>query len=164
MSDLIAIGYPDRATAERVRGRVVDLAERGELDVEDVLVVATDQDGRITPVLATFGVGAASIGGAMWGGVIGMMFIGPLLGMVAGGAIAGRVAWKKAFGDSGISEKFILDLRDTLEPGSAAIVLLVRDVQLDRLDRFEERGRVIHTSLSDSDEAQLDAALAAAKR
>jgi uncharacterized membrane protein len=32
MSDLIAIGYPDRATAERVRGRVVELAERGELD------------------------------------------------------------------------------------------------------------------------------------
>ena len=93
----------------------------------------------------------------------GLIFLAPLLGMAVG-ALAGGAAWKSSFGDVGVAESFVNELRESLMPGSAALVLLVREVALDEiLPRIQEQGHVIRTSLSDNVEAQLAAALAAAR-
>jgi uncharacterized membrane protein len=98
----------------------------------------------------------------MWGGLIGLVFLAPLLGMAVG-ALAGGAAWKSTFGEVGVAESFVDELRTSLTPGSAALVLLVREVTPEKvLPHIREHGRVIQTSLSDKVEAQLDAALAAA--
>lgn len=55
------------------------------------------------------------------------------------------------------------ELRDKLTPGSGAMILLVRDVDVEQvLAGIEEHGHVIQTSLSDDVEAQLEAAVTAA--
>ena len=82
---------------------------------------------------------------------------------MAVGALAGGAVWKSTFGDAGVAESFVDELRESLTPGSAALVLLVREMTPEKvLPQIREHGRVIQTSLSDKVEAQLAAALAAA--
>jgi uncharacterized membrane protein len=96
------------------------------------------------------------------GGLIGLIFLAPLLGMAVG-ALAGGAAWKSTFGEAGVAESFVDELRESLTPGSAALVLLVREMAPDKvLPQIREHGRVIQTSVSDKVEAQLAVALAAA--
>jgi uncharacterized membrane protein len=162
VSDLIAIAYPDEAAAMRARSNVWEGLEKGVLEVEDALVMIRAEDGSVDIRQGSSGTGAAAAGGAMWGGLIGLVLLVPLLGMAAGAA-AGAAVWKHAVGDSGIDESFVTDLRDSLTPGSAALVLLVRKWIPEKvLPRIQEHGRVIQTSLGEKLEKQLDAALSAA--
>ena len=163
MSDLIAIAYPDEAAARRARTNLTAGIEKGLIQVEDAVVITYEQDGRIAPVLAGWEVGFAAAGGAVAGGLIGLILLGPLLGLAVGGAVAGGAAWKSKFSDSGISEKFVYELSDSLAPGNAALIVLVRELDPEKvLPHLHQPGHVVHTSLSDEVEAQLDAALAAA--
>jgi uncharacterized membrane protein len=160
VSDLIAIAYPDQATVERARENLSKGVRDGLLEVEDVVVILRDEEGRVEVRQGSTGVGAAAAGGAIWGGLIGLIFLAPLLGMAVG-AVAGGTVWNSMFGEPGVAESFVTDLRENLTPGSAALVVLVRDVDVDKvLPHIQERGHIIQTSLSDQVEAQLDAALA----
>jgi uncharacterized membrane protein len=47
MSILIAVAYPDRETAEKVRGELARLTREHVIEIEDT-VVATREDGRIS--------------------------------------------------------------------------------------------------------------------
>ena len=162
MSELIAIAYADEAAVDRATANVAEAVEKGLLEVEDLVVVVRDEDGTVDVRQGSTGVGTAAVGGAMWGGLIGLVFLAPLLGMAVG-ALAGGAVWKSAFGDEGVAESFVDELRESLTPGSAALVLLVRQVTPEKvLPHIREHGRIIQTSLSDKVEAQLDAALAAA--
>jgi uncharacterized membrane protein len=59
-----------------------------------------------------------------------------------------------------VDDNFMRDLGAKLEPGSAAVFVLVRRVTADKvLDRIEHRGEVLKTSLSTEAEEQLRAAL-----
>ena len=98
----------------------------------------------------------------MWGGLIGLIFLAPLLGMAVG-PLAGGAVWTSSFGGVGVAESFVDELRESLMPGSAALVLLVREMNPDKVPpRIQEHAHLIETSLSDNVEAQLAAALAAA--
>jgi len=102
---------------------------------------------------STTGRGAA--GGALWGGLIGLLFLAPLLGMAIGagtGAVAGKAV------DTGVDDNFMKGLGARLEPGHAALVLLVRSATTDKV--LEEMhgqygGELMQTSLSKEDEEQL---------
>jgi uncharacterized membrane protein len=162
MSDLVAIAYPDEAAVTRATANLAEAIREGLIEVEDVVVIVRDEDGTVDVRQGSTGVGVAAVGGAMWGGLIGLIFLAPLLGMAVG-ALAGGAAWKSIFGEAGVAESFVDELRESLTPGSAALVLLVREMAPDKvLPQIREHGRVIQTSLSDKVEAQLAAALAAA--
>lgn len=169
MRDLIAIAYPDKAAAKRARENLAEGVKKGLLEVEDVVVIAYGDDGSVYPVLGGWEVGFDAVYGAAAGGLIGLILLGPLLGMAAGAAgaaAAGRVAWKKRFDDDVISDRFVSDLWETLTPGTAAMIVLVSEGILEKVLphlQLHEPGRVIHTSLSDEYEAQLEKALEAAK-
>jgi uncharacterized membrane protein len=160
MSDLVAIAYPDLDTARQVAANL-DQAQKAHLiTLEDAVIVERRADGQVKlhqPSLA--GVGAA--GGALWGGLIGLIFFVPLFGMAIGaasGAIAGH------FSDTGVDDEFLKRLGSELDEGKAALILLVRDVTVDKvLPEIKIPGTVIQTSLSNDDEAALQAALDAAK-
>jgi uncharacterized membrane protein len=158
MNHLIAVAYPDVATAEQVRRELVQATKEHLMALEDAVVVEHRQDGKIKlhQAMSTAGVGAA--GGAMWGGLIGLIFLAPLVGMAIGaatGAAAGAVS------DVGVDNAFMKDLGARLEPGGAALILLgraeARDKVLDRVAQYG--GEVIQTSLSKEDEETLRAAL-----
>jgi uncharacterized membrane protein len=160
MSDLVAIAYPDLNTARQVAANL-DQAQKAHLiSLEDAVIVERQADGKVKlhqPSMA--GVGAA--GGALWGGLIGLIFFVPLFGMAVGaasGAIAGH------FSDRGVDDEFMKQLGAELGEGKAALILLVREVTVDKiLPEIKIPGTVIQTSLSNEDETQLQAALDAAK-
>jgi uncharacterized membrane protein len=104
--------------------------------------------------------GAGAAGGALWGGLIGLIFFVPLFGMAVGaatGAIAGHMA------DPGVDDTFMKRLGEQLTPGAAALILLVREANTERiLSEVRIPGEIIQTSLSSDAEEALRNALAAA--
>jgi uncharacterized membrane protein len=160
MSDLIAIAYPDQATAERVRGRLGEAVKAKIIELDDVVVVTRSDDGKVKLHQAASPAAAGAAGGAVWGGLIGLIFLAPLLGMAVGaasGAAGGAMA------DYGVDDRFMKELGEKLTPGSAALIVLVRSMTPDKiLPNIQEQGHVIQSSLSNETEEQLNAALAAA--
>jgi uncharacterized membrane protein len=160
MSDLVAIAYPDLDTARQVAANLDEAQKAHLIALEDAVIVERQADGKVKlhqPSLA--GVGAA--GGALWGGLIGLIFFVPLFGMAIGAA-SGAIAGK--FTDTGVDDEFLKRLGSELDEGKAALIVLVRDMTADKiLPEIKIPGTVIQTSLSNEDEASLQAALDAAK-
>ena len=161
MSDLVAIAYKDLATAQEVAQNAAQLQKAHEIELDDMVVIERKQDGKVKlHQPSTAGLGAAS--GALWGGLIGLLFFAPLLGMAIGAA-AGAAGG--ALSDYGIDDKFMKQLGEELEPGGAALLLLIRKVSADKvLPQIKIPGKIIQTSLDDESEQQLADALAAAGR
>jgi uncharacterized membrane protein len=164
VSDLIAITYSDAAAAERARENLRKAVNDGVVQVEDVVVMSRDEDGKLEVRQGSSGVVPATAGGAMAGGLIGLVFLAPLFGMAVG-ALGAGAAWKSMFGDVGVAHGFVDELSRNLTPGAGALLILLREMDLDEIvSRIEERGHVVQTSLNEEVEAQLDAALAAGGR
>ena len=159
MSDLVAVGYPDVATAQQVAGNMVELQKAHELELDDLVVVERKPDGKVKLHQPSTAAGGA-VGGALWGGLIGLLFFVPLFGMAIGAA-AGAAAG--ALTDYGVDNDFMKRLGGELEPGNAAVIALVRSVTIDKvLSQVKIPGNVIQTSLDDETEQRLSEALAAA--
>jgi uncharacterized membrane protein len=158
MSSLVAIAYPDAETAEQVRAQLIQATKEHILQLEDAVVVVHEADGKIKLHQAMSLAGAGAAGGALWGGLIGLLFLAPLFGMAIGAA-SGAVAGKMS--DTGVNDDFMKQLGAKLPPGSAALIALGRsdtpDRVLERLKPFG--GEVIQTSLSDEQEERLRSAL-----
>src|SRR3954453_2133616 len=158
MSTLVAIAYPDTPTAETVRGELVQATKEHLITLEDAVVVEHRPDGKIKLHQGMSLTGAGAAGGALWGGLIGLLFLAPLVGMAIGaasGAAAGKVS------DVGIDDKFMKTLGAKLPPGGAALIALGSTggtgKVLERISQYG--GDVIQTSLSEEDEQRLRAAL-----
>src|SRR5215213_2691672 len=161
MSHLIAIAYPDQASVQRAGENLQKGAREGLIEVEDSVVMLRDENGKLEVREGSTGVGGAALSGAISGGLIGYLLMAPLFG-IAAGAVAGGAILESMFGDAGVAEDFVQELSESLEPGRAALILLVRGLDPDKvLPRMKEQGHVIKTSLSAEVEAQLDAALGA---
>jgi uncharacterized membrane protein len=159
MSDLVAVAYPDVATAREVVSNLGDAQKAHLIELDDMVIAERRGDGKIKlhqPSLA--GVGAA--GGALWGGLIGLIFLAPLLGMAIGAA-SGAAAG--AMSDAGVDDKFMKGLADRLPSGGAVVIVLIRQVNAEKvLAEVKVPGEVIQTSLSDDGEQALRDALAKA--
>jgi uncharacterized membrane protein len=158
MSSLVAIAYPDISTAEQVRTELVQASKAHLVQLEDAVVVEHQPDGKIKLHQALNTTGAGAAGGALWGGLIGLIFLAPLFGMAIGAA-SGALAGK--FTDTGVNDQFMKDLGAKMGPGGAALIVLGRtdtpEKVLERISKYG--GEVIQTSLSDEQEAHLRAAL-----
>lgn len=158
MSTLVAIAYPDQATAEKVRGTLAEATKEHIIELDDAVVVTREGDGKIKLHQAVNTTAAGAAGGALWGGLIGLLFLAPLLGMAVGAA-SGAAAG--ALSDAGVDDKFLKELGTKLEPGNAALIVLVRkatpDKVLERIQPFG--GHVLQSSLNSEQEARLDEAL-----
>jgi uncharacterized membrane protein len=158
MSTLIAIAYPDAQTAERVRTELVQATKEHLVQLEDAVVVEHRPDGKIKLHQAMSPSGAGAAGGAMWGGLIGLLFLAPLFGMAIGaasGALAGKMT------DAGVNDDFMKQLGQKMPAGGAALIALGRSDAPNRvLDRLKPYGGdVIQTSLDDDEEQRLRSAL-----
>ena len=158
MSTLVAIAYPDMGTAERVRGELIQATKEHLVELEDAVVVERREDGKIKLHQASSPGAAGAAGGALWGGLIGLIFLAPLLGMAVGAA-AGGVGG--SLSDVGIDDEFLKTLGVRLQPGGAALIALgssgAPDKVIERLRPFG--GEVIQTSLDEDQEEHLRAAL-----
>jgi uncharacterized membrane protein len=166
MSDLIAVGFKGEGTADQVLNKLQALQKDYLIDLEDACVVVRDQAGQVhlkqAINLTRVGAATGGIRGAMWGTLIGLLFLNPLVGLAAGAAVgAGSGALTGALSDYGIDDQFIRSVGSTIGPGSSALFVLVRSVTADKvlpeLRPFE--GTVLRTSLSNEQEARLQQAL-----
>jgi uncharacterized membrane protein len=161
VSNLVAIAYDDLDTAQQVVANIGRAQAAHEIELDDLVIVERRGDGKVKlhqPSMA----GAGAAGGALWGGLIGLIFLMPLFGMAIGaasGAAAGALT------DAGVDDKFMKELGEQLTPGSAAVIALVRRVTMDKvLEKIQIPGHIIQTSLDNEAEARLEEALAAAGR
>ena len=103
---------------------------------------------------------AGAVTGGMWGALIGLLFLNPLLGAAVGagaGALSGRST------DIGIDDNFMRAAAGALAPGHAALCVLVRKVTADKVLPVMAAfgGKVLHTNLTGEQEAKLQEGLKA---
>ena len=160
MSTLVAIAYPDTTTAEQVRAELVQATKEHLITLDDAVVVEHRPDGKIKLHQGMSLTRTGAAGGAMWGGLIGLLFLAPLFGMAIGAA-TGAAAGKAS--DVGVNDNFMKELGAKLAPGGAALIALgqagARDKLLERVAPYG--GEVIQTSLSTEEEERLRTALGA---
>src|SRR3984893_18296888 len=128
MSDLIVIVSPDEGTAEKSWGELVKLQHDFLVDLEDAAIVRRDRKGKLhvtTP--AHHAVAWGSLSGLFWGVLIGLLFLFPLAPLVgvAGGVVGAAFG---AAGNLGIKDDFKRRVQDRVQPGTSAILAIVRKV------------------------------------
>jgi uncharacterized membrane protein len=166
MADLVCVAFDDPTTADRALTDLTALQKEFVIQLKDACVVVRSPDGEIhlhqaMPLVRT-GAVAGGTSGALWGTLIGLLFLNPLAGMALGagvGAASGALAGKLS--DYGIPDDFIRQLGSTIKPNSSALFLLVQKVTADKvLPRMAAfKGRVLKTSLSEEREKRLREAL-----
>ncbi len=161
MSDLVVIAFPSEQKAEEVRAKVLEMQKEYLIELGDAVIAEKLPDGKVKlhQMVDTTLQGAAS--GSFWGLLVGLLFMMPLVG-VAVGAASGALAG--ALTDVGIDDKFMKDLAEVLQPGTAALFLLIRKMTADKVieDLKGVGGTLLRTSLDHTKEAALRAALAGA--
>jgi uncharacterized membrane protein len=161
MATLVAIGYPDEATAEQARQTVGSLEGELVIQADQVAAISRDAQGKYH-VTTTHG-GASTAGGAVWGGfwglLFGLLFFIPFAGWAIGagfGALFGHL------GKNAIDKEFQDRVRDEVKPGTSALFMIIEKATPDKAIAALQQygGTVIQTSLSDEDTAKLQEALA----
>ncbi|MGV8985570.1 MAG: DUF1269 domain-containing protein [Cypionkella sp.] len=160
MSDLIVVSFETEATAFELRAELIKLQKEYLLQMEDVVVVTRGEDNKVQLHQSSNLTAMGAVGGGFWGMLIGLMFLNPLAGAVLG---AGAGALSGSLSDVGVDDNFMKELGQRLKPGTAAVFVLARKFNaekvVERLSDFRAKGHVLQTSLSHDDEASLRAAL-----
>jgi uncharacterized membrane protein len=158
MTHLVVLGVDNRDDAERLFDLAGDLAKQELLQLQDAAYAYRDDRGkvRIHQAISLTGAGAAS--GALWGTLIGLLFLMPVAGLAIGagtGALAGKLA------DVGINDDTIKQIGGQLEQGRAAVFLLAKSATVDQvLDAIKPfNPTVIQTNLTKDREEELVKAL-----
>ena len=157
MATLVVLAFKDETGAAEMRDKLVGLQKQQIISLSDAAVVVRRQDGKVKVKQAVSLVGAGALGGAFWGMLIGLLFWAPWLGLAIGaasGALGGALA------DTGVDDKFIKEVGNTIEPGHSALFLMVESATTDKvLDAIQgTEAEVLQTSLSHEDEEKLKAA------
>jgi uncharacterized membrane protein len=160
MTDLVIVALQDEATAFQLRADLVALQKDYLIEMADIVVVTRDGAGEVHLHQAVNLTASGAVGGGFWGALVGLLVLNPLVGAAVGagaGALAGR------FTDIGIEDAFLTSVGESLEPGRAAVGVLIRkmtaDKVLERLGDYRAKGQVIQTSLSHDAEDRLRALL-----
>lgn len=160
MADLVFIAFPTEAQAETVRQKVLALQQEYLITLGDAVVVVKDSDGQIKLNQLFNMTAAGAMSGALWGTLIGLIFLNPLIGTAVGmasGALGGKLS------DVGINDAFMKQTAEALQPGTAGLFLLVKKMTTDKVLKDLEGigGTVMQTSFDETKENELRAALAA---
>lgn len=159
MSDLVVIAFPSEAKAEEVRQRVLELQKEYLIELGDAAIAVKQPDGtiRLNQLMNTTAAGAAS--GALWGTLIGLIFLMPFAGAAIGAASGALGGW---LSDIGVNDTFMKEVAQSIQPGNAALFLLIRKMTTDKVleDLKGVGGKVLRTSFDHTKEEALRAALA----
>jgi uncharacterized membrane protein len=166
MSNLAILGFDGLRTADEVLDKLRALQKEYLIDLEDACVIERDAAGKVylkqAINMTMLGAQAGGARGAMWGTLIGLLFLNPLAGFAAGTlAGAGLGALTGSLADYGIPDDFIKKLGNTIPPGTSALAVAFRSVNEDKVlpELAPYNPRILKTSLSDADERRLASAL-----
>jgi uncharacterized membrane protein len=158
MADLIAIGYPDQATADAAAEEARRLARDLIIQPDAIAVIVRDEEGGYHVHTNHHLVGGGATWGMFWGLLFGLLFFIPVFGMAIGagmGALMGKLT------KSSIDKQFQDQVRDMLKPGTSCLFLMLEKVTPDKAVEAMSKygGTVLKTSLSKEDEKELQEAL-----
>jgi uncharacterized membrane protein len=158
MSTLLAIGYPDEATAAEAEQEVQRLAKDLIIEPDAVAVITRDRMGKLKVSTNHHAVGGGAMWGMFWGGLFGLLFFIPFFGMAVGaglGALMGKVE------KTGLDRQFQDQVREMLRPGTSALFMVVEKVTPDKAVEALRPygGTVLKSSLSKDAERELQKAL-----
>jgi uncharacterized membrane protein len=154
MAELIAIGYPEEATAQQVSDEVSQLTKHPDT----ARAIIRNCEGTIWVATNPFRLAV----GIIWGMVLGLLVdlaAGTGVGVLVGAGLGAAIA---KVDRSGIDRKFQGRVRGMLKPGTSTLVVLVvnketTDAVAEALSRHG--GTVLESSLSPDAEWQLQEAL-----
>ena len=138
MADLIAIGYPDQATADAAAEEARRLARDLIIQPDAIAVIVRDEEGGYHVHTNHHLVGGGATWGMFWGFLFGLLFFIPVFGMAIGagmGALMGKMA------KTSIDKQFQDQVRDMLKPGTSALFLMLEKVTPDKAVERDEQVR-----------------------
>src|SRR5208337_500231 len=151
MSDLVVIAFPSEAKAEEVRTKILELQKDYLIELGDAAIAVKQPDGsiRLNQLINTTAAGAVS--GTFWGTLIGLIFLVPLVGAAIGAASGALGGWLT---DVGVNDTFMKEVAESLQPGNAALFLLIRKLTTDKVleDLKGVGGKVLRTSFDNTKE------------
>ena len=149
---VVVFSDPDRAEAYRLE--LKKTSERHGIDPGRIVTAVRASDGQAhlhyTHFLAKDG---AFIGGT-WGTLVGLLFLNPLLGIVAGAGVGAAIG---ELGDFGIGKPFLQDLASHLQPNTSALFIPVDMQSVPRALEFLQNsgGVLLQTALTPESELEL---------
>lgn len=161
MNKLVALAFDDASGAVNALAKVDQLKENYLISIDDAVVATVMEDGKVSLNQSVNLVKAGAAQGGFWGGLIGLLFTGPLGMLLIGGTSAAFGALMGSFADYGIKDDFIQSLSGQLKPGTSALFLLIRDMTEDKVlaEMQTWGGTIIQTSLSQEAEEKLRKAI-----
>ncbi|WMX44329.1 DUF1269 domain-containing protein [Streptomyces roseicoloratus] len=160
MSELIILGYEDRAVADKAFAEVQRLGKEHLVDLTGLAVVSVDADGKthVDTPSRTEGIALSATAGALWGMVLGILVLTPGIGVV-GAAVGGLIGKLQQMG---VDNNFRGKVQELLHPGASAVVIMATKVTEDRFAAAMAPfgGELLKTSLSEQGERELAEQLA----
>jgi len=179
MSDLIVVGFKNnRYRASDVLNQLRRMDEDWTVDLDDAIAVYRDLDGKLRVDQSySLGTGEGAAWGGLWGSLIGATIAIPFTGGASAAAAAAALAagalgggalgaatgaldakwWKEDFG---ISEEFVRDVGQTIQPGDSAVFALITANPDEAAKQFSGYGgKVLRTTLSNEQAAKIEKVL-----
>ncbi len=164
MSDprsIVVLGFENQLAAQEMLTSLTRLSSEGNILLQDAVFVTRPEGGKVRVTQTTDpSPGQAAFGGAWWGLLFGVILAVPVAGMVIG---AGSAALVARLTDTGISDSFVKELRDSIKPGRVYLAVLFSHANaekaLEEMKRYANLAEVVTTNLSDEASARLHEAL-----
>jgi len=129
---LAAISFDDELRAVELMTAMTRLSREDKLRILDAVFVVKDEGGR-THVRETTDLqtGSTALGAGLWSGLFGLILGGPVGMLVAGGIGAGAGALTAKLVDVGVTDEFVEQLRELVQPGTTTLCVLADDIDAD---------------------------------
>ena len=158
MSNILVITFPDEEQGLAVLKSLKSLQQQDLLGIDDAAVIVKNAEGKVEiKNMTESGVKSGALAGGFLGLILGS-FLFPLAGIalgIAGGALVGKTL------ETGVDKKFITEVKDSLTPGSSAILFIVKHentgVLIAALEPYS--GKIYQTSFDTEVEAEIRKAL-----
>ena len=137
-ADFIILKFDDTYGAQQALAAVRALEELDYLWLEDLAVIERHRSGRISTHTTHGSVTEGSAWGGLTGGLIGLLFgpAGFLAGILIGGGAGAAI--EKAAKESGMPTEVLNDIKDELDKGTSALVLIGAQGDVDEMARAFE--------------------------
>jgi uncharacterized membrane protein len=158
MSHILVVTFEDENQASSVLESLKALEHQGLLRLDDAALIVKNAQGEVHVKNKTE-TGVKT--GALTGGFLGLLIAGflfPLAGIAigaAGGALVGKSL------HTGVDKEFVIEVRNSLQPGTSAILFIVSHENIGVLIAALEpySGKVYQCSFDSEEEEQLRQAL-----
>ncbi len=154
MHKLVVAVFDTTLQAGKVRKKYLKKNTKFRDNFNKSIIIIRNIDGTIElHYVHRFAAEGAALGG-VWGGIIGILFLNPVIGALAGaslGAVIGNL------GDLGVEKHFMADLSKHLKPSSSAVFIPGKKDELEGICDLlkEEGGEVVSTMMQLDDKKKI---------